>query len=296
MSQRDKKKRGYYFEYLLLRAVQLKLGVMPRWLALKLGGCAGLILYYFGVYRKTVRGNMEYVGWWDKKQREQITKKLYYNIGQYATDFLRPSSVLPPHTISNIEIAQQHIQQGKGTIVLLAHLGNWEMLAEIFGRRFQDLNVIAKPMKNWFVDSWLAEKRKKTGVRTIYTHQALRKMLEVIKRNGLVAILIDQHAGKHGTMVPFLGKMANTVRTVAGIVHKTNCSVISSSALIQKNGSYTIDIQCVPSAVTAGKTDEECIAEYQRIHNDMISEWIKKNPEHWFGWFHKRFRGIIGYK
>ena len=59
------------------------------------------------------------------------------------------------------------------------------------------------------------------------------------ERNGIVAILIDQHAGKHGTMVPFLGKEANTVRIVAN--EKTGCEVLAISAIMEKGeNSYKI--------------------------------------------------------
>lgn len=286
----------YNIEYLLLRTLQEFLSLIPRTAALKIGEISGLLLYYSGVYRKIALKNMEHVGLWDNSQTEKILRDLYLNIGRYASDFLRKSSKLPPYTIQDYHYVESAMAQGKGLIVLLAHYGNWEFLAEVFGRMVNDLNVVAKPMKNEIVDRWLAEKRDGASVKTIFTHQALRKMMEVMKRNGIVAILIDQHTGKHGTMVPFLGKEANTVRTVAGIVRKTGCEVLAISAIMEKGeNSYKIVFEKPQPPELTSKSEDECIAEYQRIHNEIISEWIRKKPEHWFGWFHKRFRGIISY-
>jgi KDO2-lipid IV(A) lauroyltransferase len=151
-------------------------------------------------------------------------------------------------------------------------------------------------MKNSKIEDWLARKRSQAAVITIYTDRALRKILEVLKKNGIVAMLIDQHAGKHGTMVPFLGKEANTVRTMAGIVSKTGCSVLSTYAIIDEHDNYSIVINEVPAVFTEDMSEDEKIFEYQRIHNEIISNWIREHPEHWFGWFHKRFRGIVKYK
>jgi len=238
---------------------------------------------------------MKHAGFWSEKEIKSIVFKLYKNMGRYIIDFLRTNSTAPAYRVHNQHILTEVLSRNKGTIVLLAHIGNWEMLAEVFGKKLPDLNVIAKRMKNQKVDQWLASKRSRTGVITIYSEQALRKMIEVIKRNGIVAILIDQHAGKHGTMVPFLGKPANTVRSVAGIVEKTGCSVLPAYSLMAKDGTYDIIIIETPEPQLEGDTENERVEEYQKLHNEIISKWIVEHPEHYFGWFHKRFRNLIPY-
>ncbi|NLE01656.1 MAG: lysophospholipid acyltransferase family protein [Fibrobacter sp.] len=291
-----RKFKFHSLEYVLLRIIEKFLVILPRPVALFLGQSIGFILYLFKIYRKVVLKNMEYVGLWEKREMDKIIFNLYLNIGRYAVDFLRSPAHIPPYTIHNYEIVDPLFAQNRGIIVLLAHFGNWELLAEIFGKTIPNLSVVAKPMRNSKVDNWLAEKRKKTAVTTIYVDQALRKMLESIKRNGMVAILIDQDPGKHGTMVKFLGKDANTVRTVAGIVHKTGCAVLPTYAILRKDNSYDVIIEKADPVSHEGKTDEEIIAAYQLQHNEIISEWIQKNPEHWFGWFHKRFKATLKYK
>jgi KDO2-lipid IV(A) lauroyltransferase len=239
---------------------------------------------------------MRYCGYWTDEEITVIIRKLYLNMGRYISDFLRTNRNNPSYRFHNFEIVDKLIKKDKGIIALLAHIGNWEYLAQLFGKRFTSLHVIAKPMKNRYVDNWLAGKRTKTGVKTIYTQQALRKMLEVIKDKGIIAILIDQHAGVHGTMVPFLGKDANTVRTVAGLVYKTRCSVLPVFAIMQKDGTYDIFMNEAELPDLKDKTSDQCIEAIQKQHNEIISEWIRQYPEHYFGWFHKRYRGIIPYK
>lgn len=286
---------SHSIEYYLLRIIEKFLSHIPRYIALNLGRFAGSIIYVSGIYRKTAVANMRHTGFWNEKEINSIIFKLYKNMGGYITDFLRTSSSPPKHRIHNLQVLEECFSRNKGTIVLLAHLGNWEMLAEVFGKKVPDLNVIAKRMKNQKVDRWLAYKRSRTGVFTIYSEQALRKMMEVVKRNGIVAILIDQHAGKHGTKVPFLGKPANTVRTVAGIVQKTGCSVLPAYSLIGKDGVYDIFLENISTPDLEANSAENSIEEYQKLHNEIISAWIRKYPEHYFGWFHKRFRNEISY-
>jgi KDO2-lipid IV(A) lauroyltransferase len=289
------KNLSHTIEYYLLRAIEKFISIIPRFVALKLGSFIGFIFYLSGIYQKTVIANMKHTGIWSEKEIHSIIFKLYKNIGRYLIDFLRTSSSAPAHQIHNQHLLTEALSRNKGIIVLLAHIGNWEMLADVFGNRLPDLNVVAKRMKNKKVDQWLSRKRSRTGVITIYSEQALRKMMEVIKRKGIVAVLIDQHAGKHGTMVPFLGKPANTVRSVAGIVSKTGCSVLPAYSLMDKDGTYNIMIEEIPDPQFEDNTEEQRILGYQKLHNEIISKWIREHPEHYFGWFHKRFRNLIAY-
>jgi len=295
MPTTDKKPtKSHYIEYAVMRCVETAVNVLPRWLALFFGGLTGSALYRLGVYRRVVLKNFEHVGIWDASEVNKIIPALYKNIGRYAADFLRTGK-LPPHRIHGYEIYERSHELGKGTVVVLAHFGNWELLAAIWGRAVDDLNVVAMPMRNPLVENWLLKKRTATAVKTIYTKNALRGMLSALKRNGITAILIDQHIHNMGTPAPFLGRTADTVRTVAGLVHKTGATAIPMYAILNRDGSY--DINFYKADPPAENADEEAaISAIQAQHNDIISEWIREYPEHWFGWFHRRFKGYVDYK
>jgi len=255
----------------------------------------GQILYLCGVYRKTVQKNFDHVDIWSDSEKKRIIPKLYQNMGRYVTDFLRKGKH-PSYKVDNFHFVDECRQRGKGTMVLLAHFGNWELLASIFGIKVNALNVIAMPMRNPLVEKWLHNKRDAACVKTIHTKNALRGMLQALRENELVAILIDQSL-RMGTPAPFLGKTASTVRTVAGLVRKTGSAVLPVYALLLDDGSYDIRISVTePPAFDSSDDEETIITKIQTQHNDIISEWIKEHPEHWFGWFHKRFKGYIKYK
>jgi len=295
MAEKTKSPLSHYLEYAAVRILQALIAIPPRPLALLLGGFAGTRLYWSGAYRKIVQKNMEHVALWKEEEMQAITKKLYRTVGRYAVDFLLGDKNNPESRVHNYELLQPLLDKGKGVIVLLGHFGNWEILADMFGRRVGCLNVVAKPMHNRIVDKWLAVKRAGAKVETIYVEKALRKIYEVVKKNQILAILIDQHAGGQGTLIPFLGKETSTVRTVAGLVLKTGCAVLPTYALLQEDGSYDIQIAVAPELDTTGMTTDQSIEAYQLQHNNIISSWIKENPEHWFGWFHKRYRKMISY-
>jgi len=286
-----------YLEYAALRCVETAVNALPRGVALFFGGIAGQALCLFGVYRGVALKNFEHVGLWDAGEVKKILPALYKNIGRYAADFLRAGK-LPPYRLHDYDIYERARESGKGTIIVLAHFGNWELLAAIWGRNVDDLNVVAMPMRNPLVEKWLLRKRTATAVKTIYKKNALRGMLSALKRNGITAILIDQHIHGMGTPTPFLGKTADTVRTAAGLIYKTGAVALPVNAILNPDGSYDIKFyQAEPPIVGAGSADDEAvISAIQVQHNDILSGWIREHPEHWFGWFHRRFKGYVDYK
>lgn len=289
------KQISHLLEYIGLRAIEIIAGLLPRWVTLWLGGIAGLLLFHARVYRKIVDRNFDYVGLFSDADRPCIIKNLYINMGKYAVELLRIGKKSPYFTVENIELIDTALARGKGVIAVLAHFGNWELLAAMFGSRYKELNVFSGRLHNPLVEKWMLEKRKKTNVTLFYAAGALRKMLTVLKRNGILAMLIDQYAGDQGTVVPFLGKPAKTYRTMAGMLCKTDCGVVLPYALLQKNGSYRVVIEASPEIGVSHDSEEAFIAAAQKAHNDVISGWIMKYPEHYFGWFHRRFKDTISY-
>lgn len=198
---------SHYIEYASVRALERIVNLLPRKTALGLGACVGACLYLCGAYRRVVKTNMDHVGIFDKKEISRIIWRLYLNIGRYGCDFLLRPDRTPPFTVENFGAVQAASGRNKGTIAVLAHLGNWELLASIFGTRLADLSVLARPMHNTLVERWLFAKRKNANVVPIYASGALRRILEALRRNGFIAMLIDQYSMEQGTPVPFLTKV-----------------------------------------------------------------------------------------
>jgi lauroyl/myristoyl acyltransferase len=173
------KKFFYYISYLFLLLTEEVLTLLPRKAALFLGRTGGFLMYTAGFRKKIVVNNMIHVELCPPDMMESTIKDLYCMMGMYAVDFLRRKAP-PIHEIKGLEIVRKLLENKKGLIPILAHLGNWELLASLFGKEFSRLGVIAKKMNNTYVNAWLEKKRTDSHVEVIYREQALRKMLQVL--------------------------------------------------------------------------------------------------------------------
>jgi KDO2-lipid IV(A) lauroyltransferase len=270
-------------------------GLTPRRLCLWSGARLGDVLFVLGFYRHTVRKNMEFVGLWPADEQDRIARRLYRNMGRYAFELLQPADRVPVAVIEGEAIWQRiGADPAQGALVIFAHLGNWEILPVILSRTTKCLSIIAKPMRNPLVEKWIRRRRQCLGVILEEPRNALRHCLRALKQHASIAIAIDQYPGSKGTPSVFLGQRALTVRTSAGLAARTGCPVTGVYALLDEQGVYRVRIESVPTPQPADAEGDAVSATLQ-AHNALISRWVTEHPEHWFGWFHRRFKDSISY-
>ena len=283
----------YGVEFLLLQLFLLFARLWPRSAWLRLGEWSGLFLLKIGFYRRVVSKNLQYVGIWPAEEQSRLMRNLYATMGRYAADFLHLRKNLPP-----IEIPNPHmVKSSLGPFVFfLAHFGNWELLPALLPEDHCHLTVIAKPMKNPFVEKWLLKRRQRWNLRILPPQSVVRKALDSLQDGKSIALLTDQYSGKMGRPAIFLSKETLCIRTAAGLSVKSNCAALSAAALLQKDNSYKIIVDSPEDLQGMENSDADSkIAANLQSHNDLLSKWITEYPEHWFGWFHRRFKDAIRY-
>ena len=109
----------------------------------------------------------------------------------------------------------------------------------------------------------------------------------------MLGALIDQHPGLDGTDAPFLGKPAVTVRAIAGLKERTGIRVGYAYAILREDGVYDLcgDVDRFEPPDDA----PDPVQAIQERHNEIIGEWVSEHPDHWFGWFHRRYRPHLDY-
>ncbi|TDI46526.1 MAG: hypothetical protein E2P02_04855 [Acidobacteria bacterium] len=279
-------------EYVALRGCEAFVGRVPRAAALLLGRAVGWLALKLGVRRAVVVANLRFVGMGSDAEIAHILPKLYANMGMYIMDLLRARRQEPPYRIHGGELLAQREQ--RGVIAILAHFGNFELLATAFGTVFSDVHVIVKPMHNPYVENWLDERRLATGVQIIGHKNAARPAFTTLKQNGVLAALIDQDPGAEGTTVPFLGKPASTVRAIAALQEHVDPQVVSAYARLGDDDVYDV-VLVLERFDLDGLEKDARVTRIQERHNEIVGAWVRADPEYWFGWFHRRFRPFLEY-
>ncbi|MEA2691398.1 MAG: Kdo2-lipid lauroyltransferase/acyltransferase [Acidobacteriota bacterium] len=181
---------------------------------------------------------------------------------------------------------------GRGVFILSAHLGYWEMAALPVGLYKGTLHVVARLADNPYLERELANLRTRFGNGVIHKHGAARRMLQILRDQGRIAILIDQRVQeKEGIAVPFFGHEALTTPVLARMSLRTGTPVVACFGIPTPGGTYRFVAR--PPIFPEGE-GEEAVRELTRRYLGVIEEEIRRYPELWL-WMHRRWdRGRRG--
>ena len=283
--------------YVLLRYVIATLEMFSYDLARRVGKLIGRIMYALDAkHRRIAVKNIERAEGMPKKTREihRLVRRVYEHFAVGAIETL-----LIPRMISrgdldrvvkmeNFHILDEALAKGRGVIVVLAHMGNWEVSGLAVSRKGYDLSSIARPIENPFLDAYVNRLRRSTGQEIIPKHRAVRSMAESLRSNKILAILADQNARKNGIFVPFFGRPASTVRSPALMALKYGSPIIAAHTYRSGRNEYRI-VLTPPIPIPAGGDREKVIEKITADVTARLEEFIRQHPEQWM-WLHARWK------
>jgi len=267
-----------------------------RLLPWKLGKsvCEGLFLivgYGLGIRRKVAETQLSkvYPGW-DAQKRREVLKGLYRNMGlSIASIYLmKEERMLKSCEVVNQEHAEAAYALGRGVILATAHLGNWEA-ARVFPTKNMPVSVVVRRQRNVLFDRFNNATRARHGVGLIDMRRGLRDIIAEFHKNHMVAILMDQNAGKGGLVMDFLGFPASHWVGVAKLSLRYKVPILPAFALLTPEGGTRFTFE--PMIYHPDWEDDEALypALLKEV-NQVIERYIHRYPSQWF-WVQKRWKG-----
>ncbi|MAE69029.1 MAG: hypothetical protein CME06_01015, partial [Gemmatimonadetes bacterium] len=164
------------------------LRLLPRPLALLIGEGAG------GAARRLARGswrlavrNIEEIHGVDRGRAKRMARAVFREAGRNGIDMLarapHPESVARCIDVepAEIDLFRRANREG-GALLLVPHLGAFEMLGAVFSLRGFELCVPATPAKNETLDRVLRDRRSAAGARTISRRGSMHALEEQLEK------------------------------------------------------------------------------------------------------------------
>jgi len=182
-------------------------------------------------------------------------------------------------------------------LLLTAHFGNWEFIAQTSALHNIDLASIAAPVKNKAINQILIEQREKTGQTIIPQKGALRTLVSRLRGNGKVGFVLDQNTPekKGGIVVDFLGIPTPVSAAPAALAYRTGTEILIGFCIPRPRGKYLLYSPGTLRAPVYEKgADSSAIArELTQQILDRISAEIRRQPEYWL-WSYRHWRRVPG--
>jgi len=185
------------------------------------------------------------------------------------------------------EALRADIREGKGGILLTAHLGNWETAGAYLAHERVPFTAIARAVPNPYVQAHLMGSRSQ-DFDVQEKRGAVQHTVDAVRAGRWVAMLGDQNAGGHGLFVPFFGLDASTYPLPATLAVRHGFRVYFAAALRRGPG-HRYDI-LVRRYVTPEGLDHRAAERHLLVaYHAALEAWIREAPEQYF-WMHRRWK------
>ncbi|HVR42926.1 MAG TPA: lysophospholipid acyltransferase family protein [Thermoanaerobaculia bacterium] len=227
-------------------------------------------------------------------ERERILRECWRHYARSVFEYL--------HTIDwpFERIASRYVFEGpsealfesirtRPTIVVTAHLGNWEMAASLLALFERPLTAVARPLDNPRIHEHLLRGRVRSGVRVLDRRGAGRELIRALDRGDSIVMVADQAVKPaEGVLVPFLGIPAWTTTAPARLAIRFDAPIWCVVSIPEAGYRLLIDEPILPSELPEHLRTVEGVT---RAMNDRISARIHARPGLWL-WMHDRWKGV----
>jgi heptosyltransferase-2 len=280
-----------YVVYLIYRALGAVLAVLPIEFIFRAGQFVGLIGYYcLPPYRKLAKRNIRIAfPEWSRAKVNGCAREHFMN--------------LPANLVSSVALLQKPWEKIRARLDLAGwesvgneskrldsvvaaacHIGAWELCSTI--PRWlprNSLGIIFQGQRNRLINRHIQESRAMCGMEVLDRQGGFHRGAKILRGGGLLAMMIDQHAGDKGIWVPFFRRLASTTPISAILVKKAGAGLMMGAmhtigvARWKLTTRFWLDPQ--------DSSEEEII---YRINQDLEHR-IRESPSDWF-WLHNRWK------
>lgn len=248
------------------------------------------VSYYYFLFAKKnrtaiVRFYTEALNY-SEKEANRLAKKNFFIFGQTLIDrsaFLVGKGKKFTYTFENEKYLLDIKNNGKGGVLLSAHLGNWETAGNLLKERITSkINVVMLVAKMEKIKKYLDNTTGGSQFNIIPIKNDLSHIISInnaLSNNELVAIHADRMMeGVKFIEKDFLGKKAKFPMGPFIIASKFNAPVTFVFALKEKNYHYALSATL---PLTVKLQPEEIAQKYV----EELERKVKQYPEQWFNYF-----------
>lgn len=286
----------YLTEYLLLYIFTRFIYILPYDLSVKIGRSLGRFVYKLDKrHRQIALENIASTLGLKGAEAEKIVLSVFENLGMVLAEFIKVPAIDKEFldkrvSVEGFENYRKAKSEGKGVLMLGAHLGNWELLAATHLLKMgEDASVVYMKTKNPYVDRFIDSIRKSYGLNTIPHHNAMKQVLTALRRGEAVGVLLDQHGGQREAIkVDFIGRPAATSIGFAIMALRTGAPVVPMF-MVRDGGDRFRFVYEKPIHLEKSGDLEKDIRDGTIIFNKVIDDYVRRYPEQWF-WVHRRWK------
>ena len=299
MGRKKKLKRSVKYSAIigLINLLLFIVWILPwKWTSY-LCGQLGIIAFYLvkKERRKTIK-NLTIAYGEEKSEVEiyKMAKEVFYNLGRGAAELgIKLKTNNREKYFSNVEVigldqALNTLERERGIIMIIPHLGCWEAIPKACTLLGFNGGAVAKPLKNEKINNWILKNREFNGFKVLPRGSSYKTILQFLKQNNSLGMLIDQDTSIKGVFVDFYGLPAYTPIGASMLALDSDASVITATYVRVGGNKFKLTLGEQMEVIRTGDRKEELQLNTEIFHK-AIEKQIKAYPTQWV-WMHERWK------
>ena len=191
-------------------------------------------------------------------------------------------------------VGEEHLRasiaENRGVIILLPHLGNWELLGPYLASQYPLTTLYKKSRNSAMNDTILRSRQRHGNVLVPANKSGVRALLKALKARELVVILPDQVPSiEGGEFALFFGEPALTMTLVSKLIKRTKSKAVVAYALRQPDNTYQIGFRPADEGIYSADCSSALLA-----LNKSVEQCVLECPEQ-YQWEYKRYKYLADF-
>lgn len=218
--------------------------------------------------------------------RSRAVRKMFASYGRYWGESLWAA----PHNVrrvanrfelEGIEMIEDSIEDGRGVVVVLPHLGNWEMAGVAVWGMDLEVVAVAENLPNSYLRDWFARVRALSGIKVVFARKGLlRELQKKLATRTVVCLPSDRDLSGRGIPVEFFGEETTLPAGPLLLGIRSGRPVIPVAVYCEKNSRYRAVLK-PPLAIPQKGTLSERLRQGAQLMANNFEELIMAAPEQW---------------
>jgi KDO2-lipid IV(A) lauroyltransferase len=189
-----------------------------------------------------------------------------------------------------LEHLESAIQKGRGAILVSAHVGNSELAYRMVQVKLSPLgyklNVVVRDQRDTALARVVRATRKSMNL--LPKEGGVLAGAERLRRNEVVALVLDENAGSRGVFVEFMGRLASTHVGPAVLHWRTGAPVVPAFTWRTGQGKHVLEMW--PPLILRNSGGGRADVLYNTaLMAKAVEKMIRQHPEQWL-WIIRRWK------
>jgi lauroyl/myristoyl acyltransferase len=217
---------------------------------------------------------------------DRAVDEVFTNYARYWHELFRLPAASPQWIrriaeVEGLENIDAALSVGRGAIVALPHLGNWDMAGARVAASGVDLVAVAETLEPPELFEWFAAARRRIGIDVIALGAGSTSAITgALAANRVVCLLSDRDLAGTGVEVEFFGERTTIPGGPALLALRTGAALLPSAAYFTAAGGHLARI----GAPIAVRREQGVRADVERVTATLVAHMedaIREAPEQW---------------